>query len=219
MTRGARTWLAALAAALLVACAGGAPPPDWQLNAHGALERALQAYLSGDARVEAAEFARARAELARTGRPELLARAELARCATRVASLAFQGCSAFNALAQDATPAERAYADYLAGRLDARDIALLPPQHRAPASAGGGGAALAAIEDPLARLVAAGVWLRDGRADPTTIAVAIDTASARGWRRPLMAWLQLQAQRAEQAGATEEAARIRRRIALLAGAA
>ena len=37
------------------------------------------------------------------------------------------------------------------------------------------------------------------------------------WRRPLLAWLGVQAQRAEQAGATDEAQRLRRRMALAAG--
>jgi hypothetical protein len=77
-----------------------------------------------------------------------------------------------------------------------------------------GGAALAAVEDPLSRLVAAGVLMRSSRADPAVIATAIDTASAQGWRRPLLAWLGVAAQRAEAAGDGQEAARIRRRIAL-----
>jgi len=74
-----------------------------------------------------------------------------------------------------------------------------------------------AIEDPLSRLVAAGVLLRTGRASPQVLALASDTASAQGWRRPLLAWLGVQAERAERAGATDEAQRLRRRMALVAG--
>ena len=96
------------AACLLVACGSTAPLPDWKMNAKGSLERATEAYLSGNERIEAVEFARARAEIARTGRAELLARAELTRCAARVASLVFDDCPGFAALAQDAPAAERA---------------------------------------------------------------------------------------------------------------
>jgi len=196
----------ALLCILLTACASSPPPPDWQLNAKSSLERATEAYLSGDGRVEAAEFTRARAELARTGRADLLARAELTRCAARVASLEFDDCPAFAALAADAAPAEQAYARYLAGRASAQDLALLPAaQREAPA----------AIKDPLSRLVAAGVLLRSGRADPSLYALAADTASAQGWRRPLLAWLHLQAQRAESAGEAQAAAALRRRIELV----
>lgn len=210
----ARCWLCLALVAVVAGCAGTPPPPDWQLNAKGALERAQEAYLSGNSRVEAVEFARARSEITRTGRADLLARAELARCATRVASLVFEDCSGFDALAQDAAPPERAYALYLAGQMDPQQAGLLPPQHRAMA-AGANGSALAALEDPLARLVAAGVLMRSGRADGQTISAAIDAASAQGWRRPLLAWLGVQAQRAGLSGDTAEMERIRRRMALV----
>ena len=53
------------------------------------------------------------------------------------------------------------------------------------------------------------------RSDPTVIQVAIDTASAQGWRRPLLAWLNLQLERAESAGASNDAQELRRRIAIV----
>ena len=207
---------AVLAVLAVTACSSRPPTPDWQMNAQSSMQRFTSAYLSGDTRVETLEFTRGRAEIARTGRPELLARAELLRCATRVASLVIEPCTGFEALRQDAPPAERAYADYLAGKAAAPDIALLPEAQRGMAASGANAdAALKEIKDPLSQLVAAGVLFQTARATPATIALATDTASAQGWRRPLLAWLLVQAQRAEQAGATEEAARIRRRIAVV----
>jgi hypothetical protein len=187
------------------------------MNAKGALERATEAYLSGSDRIEVVEFARARTELARTGRVDLLARAELTRCAVRVASLVFGDCPAFAALAQDAPPAERAYADYLAGKSAAQSTALLPPAQRDVAEGKNGAAAVRRIEDPLSRLVAAGVLMRTGRAEPALFSLAAETASSQGWRRPLLAWLSVQLQRAEGAGETVEATRLRRRIELVTG--
>lgn len=209
--------LAGLAALLLLSACGSQPPaPDWQMNARGALDRATAAYLTGNARVEAQEFARARSEAARTGQPGLVARVELTRCAARVASLVFEPCTGFEPLREDAPAPERAYADYLAGQLAAPDAVLLPATQRAAAAAAAGAdaQALQAIADPLSRLVAAGVLLRQGRASPEVLALAAQTASAQGWRRPLAAWLQVQAARAEQAGDAQEAARLRRRITL-----
>ncbi len=210
-------WAAwALGALLLAGCASKPPEPEWEMNAQGASQKALDAYLSGNTRVEKLEWERARAEMARTGRPDLLARLELLRCAAQVASLVGEPCTAFEALRQDAAPPERAYADYLAGKpLAAPEVALLPPAQRAVAGAGAGGAALAGIVDPLSRLVAAGALLQAGRADPAAIAAATDTASAQGWRRPLLAWLLLQVQRAEAAGDKDAAERLRRRVAVV----
>ncbi len=202
-------------ALLLAGCAGKPPAPDWQMNAQSALERSVQAYLVGNTRLEAVDFARARSEIAGTGRADLLARAELVRCASRVASLAQEPCTGYDTLAADAAPPEQAYARYLQGQARAEDLPLLPAQHRAAAAATATGAALQGMEDPLARLVAAGVLLRQDRADPAVIGKAIETASAQGWRRPLLAWLGVQARRAELAGDTQALAGIQRRMALV----
>lgn len=208
---------ALLALALLAACSSRPPPPGWQMDARSALERASAAWLEGRTAVEAAEFARARAELARTGRPALVARAELLRCATRVASLVFEGCPGFDALAQDADPADQAYARYLAGAAQPADAALLPEPQRAAAAAAGGApvaALVASVADPLSALVAAGVAVRRGDASAATAEAAVERASAQGWRRPLLAWLRWQQQAAQAAGDTATAERLQRRIDL-----
>ena len=222
----ARAWpsltrpLAVALAVQLGACAGGPPVPEWQGNAKSASDGAVAAYLSGDSRVEAREFEQARAQIARTGRPELVARAELIRCAAHVASLVFEPCQGFEALRGDAAAPERAYADHLAARVLPRDdIERLPPAQRTAAAAvAGAGVSLAnvqAIDDPLSRLIAVAVLFQAAKASPEMIALAADTASAQGWRRPLLAWLKVQALRAEEAGASGEAQRLQRRIELV----
>ena len=200
---------------LFSGCTSGPKPPDWQLEAKGSMERSVAAYMEGDRRVETAELERARAQLSRTGRADLLGTAELLHCATRVASAVFEPCTGFEKLRQDAPEAQRAYADYLAGNIQPQSIALLPAPQRAAAA--GNTTAIPGIADPLSQLVAAGVLLKTGKASPSVIGQAIDTASAQGWRRPLLAWLNLQAQRAEQGGDMEAAARLHRRIALTEG--
>jgi hypothetical protein len=126
-------------------------------------------------------------------------------------------CAAFEKLRQDAAATERAYADFLAGRMQSSDVSQLPVQHRAAASATDANAAqaLQGMTDPLSRLVAAGVLFRTNRANPAVIATAIETASAQGWRRPLLAWLGVQLQRVEKAGDNAEAERLRRQIQLV----
>jgi hypothetical protein len=199
-----------IAACILAACAGGPKAPDWRINAVGHVERFTEAYLKGDNRVEAREFDLARAETARTARPELVARVELARCAARVASLVFEPCAGFEPLRADAGDAERAYARYLDGQpLDAAQAALLPEQHRRASAA-----ALPPADAPLARLIAASVLLRRAQASPAIVEQAVNTASEQGWRRPLLAWLGVQARLASERGDAAEAARIRRRMDL-----
>lgn len=205
-----------LAAALLAGCGNKPRQPDWLVNADGAQDRFQRAWLSGRDRVAAVEFTRFRHEVSSTAQPGLVARAELTRCAVRVASLDFAPCDGFEPLRADATDAERAYADFLEGRLPPEQAKHLPEDYRPIAAATAGSAQLEKIKSPLSRLVAAAVLLRTGRADPKVLEIAANTASEQGWRRAVLAWLGAQAMRAERAGATEEAARLRRRMEIAA---
>ena len=203
---------AAALAITLCACASKPQPPAWQPDAKSSLDGYTAAWLEGDTLAADAEFARARRATASTGRFDLVAQAELVRCAARVAALVYD-CPGYAALAGDATPAQRAYAAYLDGRWQGLDGSLLPEQHRAVLVGGD----LAAVADPLARLAAAGALLKAGRITPAGIATAVDTASSQGWRRPLLAWLGVQEQRALAAGDSAAAEQIRRRRALAWG--
>ena len=203
-----------LGGAVLAGCGSAPPVPEWQADAHGALQAAVAATLNGNTRVAEAEMARARSEIARTGQPALLARAELVRCAAQVASLDLAGCPGYEAVAADAQPAERAYAAYLYGKTQPADVALLPAQHQGVAR---GGTSLAGLQDPLARLVAAAVLLQRGALAPAGVVASAETASAQGWRRPLLAWLGVQLRAALAAGDADGAAQLRRRIDLVAG--
>lgn len=210
--RTVRTGRAALLVCLLLAGCAGAPPADWQLGARDALASYQLAYFAGNPRAATGALQLARRELSATGSPARLAHAELYACALRVAALDFDDCPGYGALAADATPAERDYARYLAGNWQGLQVAALPGAARAAIQ--GGSTALAGIADPLSRLVAAGALLRAGRMTPEGIAIAIDTASAHGWRRPLVAWLGVALQRAEAAGDAPAAAQLKRRIAI-----
>lgn len=205
---------AIVCALLLAACASQPAPPAWQADAKDALDGFTDDYLRGNTAAANAEFARARRETASTGRADLVAQVELVRCATLAASLEFDDCPGFAALAPDATARQRAYAAYLAGRWEALDLAALPEQHRPVVTAG----TLAGLADPLAKLVAAGALLKAGRITPGDIEAATDTASGQGWRRPLLMWLGVSLQRARAAGDSAAAARIERRIALASDA-
>jgi hypothetical protein len=219
-------------AVLLAACGSTPVPPLWQSSAFSALKTYSAAYLDGNNALARSELMAARAEISKTGRADLLARGELVACALQVASLEFDGCAPYQALASEAGAAERAYASYLAGNWSDLKLELLPAQHRAlvsrtlsqsaaakPAGGPTGGpstSALGAMEDPLARLVAAGALLQSGHLGSSDIEVATQTASSQGWRRPLLAWLGLQRERALLAGDAQAAARLQRRMDLVA---
>jgi hypothetical protein len=206
------------AALFLAACAGGPAAPEWQSQSHDALERFRQHYLEGSSQLAQRDFAEAKAAVASTGRPELAARVELMRCALGIAALDADSCIAFDAARLDATAEDQVYGDFVVGRLHELDAAGLPAHYRRVATAGDDAArnkAMQQIEDPVSRLVAAGVLFRLAQLSPDGLSTAVDTASAQGYRRPLLAYLNVQAKLAESAGDAAALQTIRQRIDLV----
>lgn len=211
-------WLSAVL--LLAGCSSSPPPPDWKMNAVSLLEHYQARWLEGDTQAADLALEKSRREIARTGRLDLLARLELAACGTRAAALDFGACAAYAPLAPEAAATDQAYARFLAGAWDGLDAGLLPSQYASLVAARDDAAANRAVADipePLPRLIAAGLLFRQGKADPATLALAVDTASERGWRRPLLTWLEVQLKRARAGGDQAAAARLQRRIDLAEG--
>jgi hypothetical protein len=107
-------------------------------------------------------------------------------------------------------------------------VSLLPQHHQLVAAAAmqNPAPALLKIQDPLSRLVAAGVVVRAQQSMQTkltsqahpgqeVIQIAVDTASAQGWPQPLAAWLTLQEKVARAQGNRQLQATARRRLDLL----
>jgi hypothetical protein len=221
-----KTALTLIAAQLLLtACASSPAPPDWKASAFSALNEYSSAHLSGNTRLADLEFSQAQAEISRTGRLDLMARAELTRCAVHVASLDWAPCSAFDAYAKEATVQEKAYATFLTGHWDGLNAELLPVHYRnlvvqsyalqaqgPPAGSKTPASLLLNINDPLARLIAASVLLKRQQLQASEWQLATNTASDQGWRRPLLAWLGLELKSAQAEEKTEKAETLQRRI-------
>ncbi len=211
--------VAAAALGLLVACgSGGPPPPDWKTDAADLIARYQKHALMGENSLAERYFREAVAATGGAGRVAETARLWLVRCATRRAMLIDDSCAEYAELAGAAPdPASEAYHRFLTLQWEKLDPGLLPPQHREPvrAAAGARQAALARIEDPLARLLAASLLVMRREADPAVLALAAETASERGWRQPLLTYLRLQETQAAAAGDADTLRRLQLRIRLV----
>jgi hypothetical protein len=209
-----RGWVAA-GSLLLAACGSPPPVPDWQLDMETALDAYLRHRLSGRLELAERDFERAIDAVSATGRPDLVARVRLVRCAVASAALDYAECPEPRDVAREAGPEEQAYAAYLAGAWEGIDVARLPVVHAAVVRArddAGRLAALHAIDATTSRLVAAAALFRRSALPPPGIDIAVDAASEGGHRGALLPWLGVQEKAAMVAGDAERAAAIRRRI-------
>jgi len=214
-----RRLLALAALTLLAACgSSGPPPPDWETDAADLIERYAKHALRGENTLAERYFQQAIAATGGAGRVAETARLWLARCAVRRAMLIDDACAEYADLATvETTPADRAYFRFITLDWNGIDPALLPAQHRDLA------AALpdrrrdvpARVTDPLARLLEASLLVMRREHDASILELATETASAQGWRQPLLTYLTLRRQQAETAGQQELADRLTRRIRLV----
>jgi predicted small lipoprotein YifL len=204
---------------LLSACgSGGPPPPDWKTDAADHIERYQKHALLGENTLAERYFQQAITATGGAGRVADTARLWLVRCATRRAMLIDDPCTEYVELAKiEPNAADHAYYQFLTLHWEATDIALLPQQHRewVSASAGTRRTLLAQMDDPLARLLDASLLVMRQEADAATLTLATETASAQGWRQPLLTYLKLQAKQAETQNNAAELARLTRRIQLV----
>jgi hypothetical protein len=204
---------------LLSACgSGGPPPPDWKTDSADLIERYKKHALLGENTLAERYFQQAVAATGGAGRVTETARLWLVRCATRRAMLIDDACHEYADLARiEPNTADQAYYLFLTLRWEAIDIGQLPKQHRDLVSTPSGArrASLSKIEDPLARLLGASLLVMRQESDDATLVLASDTASAQGWRQPLLTYLKLQEKQAASQGQADESARLARRIQLV----
>jgi hypothetical protein len=214
-----KTLLMLASLVLLTACgSGGPPPPDWKSDAADLIARYQKHALLGENVLAERYFQQAVAATGGAGRVAETARLWLVRCATRRAMLIDDACAEYADLAPlEPNDADQAYHRFVTLHWDAVDAGLLPSQHRdlVRAPAAKRPAIVARVEDPLARLLDASLLVMRQEADADTLALAAETASAQGWRQPLLTYLKLLEQQAVARGDAAEQARLARRIQLV----
>lgn len=204
---------------LLAACgSGGPPPPDWKTDAADLIERYQKHALLGENSLAERYFLQAVTTTGGAGRIAETARLWLVRCATRRAMLIDDPCGEYADLARiEPNASDQAYYRFLTLHWEGINVAQLPSQHRALVSAPAGKRheSLSRISDPLARLLDASLLVMRQEADAAILTLAVETASERGWRQPLLTYLKLQEKLAASEGNPDELARLARRIQLV----
>ena len=192
----------------LTACGSGGPPaPDWKSDSAELIELYKKHALTGEKTLAERYFQRAIRATGGAGRVSETARLWLVRCATRRASLLEDDCQEYAELARiQTTPEDQVYYQFITLKWDMLDAAKLPPHYAAlvrtdPTRIN---AQIAAIEDPLSRLLAASLTTFRKQADVATLSLAADTASNQGWRQPLLVYLKLLEKQATERGSLAE---------------
>lgn len=208
---------------LHLAGCGAKPAPVWISAGHKQLETFKQDFLIGrSSPITEIHFRNAVEEMKKGGDANLLGKAWLTRMALQIALLTEMDAGDYLKIAAtESVPANDNFYRFLKGDAAAVDVSLLPESYQPfwemlrnsdPTKAA---VAIAAMDDPLSRLIASGLAVRHGLETEVILRTAVETASQNGWKRALLAWLERLKSFHEAAGDAEKAAVISARIDLM----
>jgi hypothetical protein len=208
---------------ILLAGCGSKPAPVWIAAGHKQLESFKQDFLTGrEPRITEIHFRNAVEEIKKGGDMDLLGKAWLTKMALQVAVREeLEEGEYLKTEAAEVVPANRNFYRFLKGDAAMVDVSLLPKPYRPFWMAFRSGdtakvpITIAAIEDPLSRLIAAGLAASHRLENDAILQIAVETASRNGWKRALLAWLERLKSSYEAAGNASKASAIQSRIDLM----
>ncbi|MGV8057721.1 MAG: hypothetical protein AB2L12_06835 [Smithellaceae bacterium] len=182
---------------LMFICACGSQPiPQWKDTSSRQLENYKINFLADKEDATEPHFVQAKKAISSNNDLDLLATVYLTKYALHVAALENFDDSEFLRIDKlQPNSANRAYYDLLKGNFGQIDSARLSANYSnlLPLMVGknlfAASQEIAAINDPLSRLIVCGIWLKYLPYDESILRLAIDTAAQQGWRRPLWAYL------------------------------
>jgi hypothetical protein len=205
----------------LCAC-GSQPIPQWMDTSSRQLENYKINFLADKEDETEPHFAKAKKAISSSNDLYLLATLYLTKYALNTAALEdFDATDFLRIIKLQPDPGRIAYYEFLRGNFAAVDKSRLPADYRNlwPLIMNKDSAAaprqIAAISDPLSRLIACGIWVKYLPYDESVLQQGIDTSAAQGWRRPLWAYLTRLQKYYSDRQDTTKAESIRERLELL----
>ncbi|HPD57518.1 MAG TPA: hypothetical protein P5294_10350 [Smithellaceae bacterium] len=170
--------------------------PEWKETAFRDIENYKKSFLTGKQNAADVQFNRAREAIASGNNLNLLAKLYLTKYALQRAALEDFNDGEFLRINRlHPVSANLAYYNFLMGSVNAKDANFLPDQYAGlikplrNKDAAKGLEELLAIDDPLSRLIACGVWVKHAPYDDYILKLGVNTAAEQGWKKPLWAYL------------------------------
>jgi hypothetical protein len=180
---------------LLAGCSAKAVP-DWIKMGQNQMESYKKYYLQGQDRLAEISFEKSVSEIKSGGDLRLLQIVYLSRYALQVAVLESFDDQDYRKLeAVELHPENIHFHFFLQGAFDRVDEQFLPKQYRPFLRACKNGKqsdidfTIAAIEDPLSRLIASGLAVQKQFYHDKTLHAAVQTAAEQGWKKALLVYL------------------------------
>lgn len=202
------------ALALLFSGCSSQPAPAWQQDGNTTMTNFINAHMEGNDKFAQNYYAKLVESLKLTADPDIMVIAPLTKCAMNIALFEDYGCSD----AEPYLPALKKkenirYLNFVSGRKTD-----LPSRYNdlnvSVCSAEVVNLKIKKLDEPLSKIIGSSVAVRNKCYDENTLMNAIDTASAEGWKRTVLVYLDLLLKFYEEKGYAKKAEAVAKRIEL-----
>jgi len=202
------------AVAVVLSGCSSQPAPAWQQDGNTSMTNFINAYMEGNDKFAKNYYTKLVESLKLTADPDVMVIAPLTKCAMNIALFEDFGCSD----AEPFLPAVKKknnirYLNFVSGRKSD-----LPSRYKdlnvSVCSTEVINLKIKKLKEPLSKIIASSMVVRNKCYDENTLTNAVNTASAEGWKRTVLVYLDLLLKFYDEKGLTEKAEAVARRIEL-----
>lgn len=190
------------------------PAPAWQQDGNTTMTNFINAYMEGKSKFADNYYVKLVESLKLTADPDVMVVAPLTKCAMKIAMMEDYGCEEAQPYLATLKKKENIrYLNFVLGK--GSDLpSKYKDFHTSTCSPELVNLKIKKLDEPLSKIIASSITVRNKCYDERTLIKAIDTASAEGWKRTVLTYLDLLLKFYEEKSDPEKAEIIRQRIEL-----
>lgn len=205
-----------IAISILSSCSSQ-PAPAWQQDGNTTMTNFINSYMEGNDRFALNYYSKLVESLSLTADPDIMVIAPITKCAMNIALLKESSCPDIEPFSGTLKKKENLkYLNLVSGAKSD-----LPSKYRdlakgtSPCSTEVTNLKIKKLDTPLSKIIGVSLAFHSGCYDEKTIMMAIDSASAEGWKRTALTYLDILLRYYEEKGLDEKAEAARKRIDLI----
>jgi hypothetical protein len=207
-----RIWMFLIS--LLIFSCSSQPAPAWQSDSFVSMNNMIRSYLEGNDRFAQNYYEKFILNLEKTTDPDEIVKGHLIKCSLDFSLMNYRTCSEAEPFIPILKNEENLiFYNFISGKSSKTPEKYEKvAKYSSPCELSSINKEIKKFDEPLSKLIASSFAVKSGCYDDITLKNAIDTASAEGWKKASIRYLEFAADHFEKNGKNDKAENLRKRI-------